>query len=247
MSHKRRWLLLSFLVIILTACVEPYYRGVPDSQWQQLTAEQKSLLIDQAYNNDVNQADATTGGTFTANTPIGTFQSPRENSHDALMPELHPTQTVQTHMATLATLVWQMGAIDAGINSGVAFYGADSRSYGKAQQVVFMTFLQQALKEQQAFRDVTLVTEVPKDITQPVITVYFKSTRVADNTEGNQITLNAVLRIAAPHQPNFTRTYLVSGTPNISFVKQEEAVSTVLLDKILQGIDDWAAGAQSKQ
>ncbi len=247
MLHKCKWLLLPLLTIALSACVEPYYRGVPDSQWQQLSAEQKSLIIDQAYNNDIGQAQASTGGTFTANTPIGTFNSPRENSHDTLMPALHPTQQVLTHTNLPATLVWQSGAMNAGMNNNTAFYGADSRSYSKAQQVVFMTSLQQALKEQQAFRDVTLVALAPSNVTQPIITVYFKSTRVADNTEGNQITLTTVLRIVAPHQPDFTRTYLVSSTPNTSFVKQEEAVSTALLDKILQGIDDWAASSEHKK
>jgi hypothetical protein len=247
MMHKGTWFLLLSLSISLSACVEPYYRGVPDSQWQQLSAEQKSLIIDQAYNNDIGQAQAATGGTFTANTPIGTFNTSRENSHDLLMPGLHPTQQVLTHSNTPATLVWQSGAMNAGMNNGTAFYGADSRSYSKASQVIFMTSLQQALQEQQAFREVTLVALAPSDVIQPVITIYFKSTRVADNTEGNQITLDTVLRIEAPHQPVYTRTYLVSSTPNTSFVKQEEAVSTALLDKILQGIDNWAASAQSKK
>lgn len=247
MAYKGKWLILLFLTFLLNACVEPYFRGVPGSQWQQLTAEQKSLIIDQAYNNDIVQTPAATGGTWTANTPIGTFTSPRENSRDALMPALHSTQTVLTHTNTPATLVWQMGATNSGMNNGSAFYGADSRSYSKAQQVVFMTSLQQALKEQHAFRDVNLVVLAPSQLTQPVITVYFKSTRVADNTEGNQITLDTVLRIEAPNQPVFTRTYLVSSTPGMSFVQQEQAVSTVLLDKILQGVDDWAANIQHKK
>ncbi len=247
MVHNAKWLFLFSLSILLSACVEPYYRGVPDSQWQQLSSEQKSLIIDQAYNNDIGQAQASTGGTFTANTPIGTFNSPRENSHDALMPALQPTETVLTHMNTPATLVWQSGIMNAGMASDMPFYGADSRSYGKAQQVVFMTSLQQALKEQQAFRDVTLVAQAPSTVTQPIITIYFKSTRVADNTEGNQITLTTELRIEAPHQPVFTRTYLVSSKPNMSFVQKEEIVSTELLDKILLGINDWAVSAQTKK
>ncbi|MCD6045948.1 MAG: hypothetical protein K0R48_1111 [Gammaproteobacteria bacterium] len=244
MAYKGKWLILLLLTFLLSACMEPYYRGVPDSQWQQLTGEQKSLIIDQAYNNDIVQAPAASGGTWTANTPIGTFNSPRENSHDALMPVLHPTQTVLTHTNAPATLVWQTGAIHAGMINHPVFYGADSRSYSKAQQVVFMTSLQQALKEQQAFRDVTLAVKAPSTVTKPVITVYFKSTRVADGTEGNQITLDTVLRIDAPNQPIFTRTYLVSGIPDISFAQQEKAVSTALLDKILLGIDEWAVNAQ---
>lgn len=240
MTYKGKWLFLFFLSILLSACVEPYYRGVPDSQWQQLTAEQKSLIIDQAYNHDIVQTPASTAGTWTANTPVGTFNSPRENSRDALMPVLHPTETVVTHSPTAATLVWQLGAVTAGMG-GSSFYGADSRSYGKAQQVVFMTSLQQTLKEQGAFRDVTLVAQTPSTVTQPTITIYFKSSRVADYAEGNQITLTTVLRIEAPHRSVFTRTYLVSSKPNMSFVQKEEIVSTELLDKVLLGINDWAA------
>lgn len=230
------------LALMLTACQEPYYRDVPASQWQQLTPEQKSLIIDQAYDADMNQ-----GGTTTFQTPIGTFKSPRENSHDPVMPTLHPTVQMTTHSKMPATLVWQIGTMDVGVNTVTGFYGASSRSYNKAQQAVFMTSLQQTLQQQQAFAAVNLVTQAPTTTSQPVITVYFKSTRVADDTDGNQITLSTVLRIQAPQQTEFTRTYVVSSTPNQSFSKQEEDVSTRLLDKVLQGIDDWAANTNNKK
>ncbi len=230
------------LIMALTACQEPYYRDVPASQWQQLTPEQKSLIVDQAYDADMNQ-----GGTTTFQTPIGTFKSPRENSHDPILPMLHSTVQMTTHSKDPATLVWQIGTMDAGVNTVTGFYGASSRSYNKAQQAVFMTSLQQNLQQQRAFSVVNLVTQAPTPISQPIITVYFKSTRVADDTEGNQITLSTVLRIQAPQQKEFTRTYVVSSTPDRSFAKQEEDVSIRLLDKVLQGIDDWAASENNKK
>lgn len=37
----------------LSACSsEPTYRGVPNTAWQQLSAEQRQLIVDQAYQED---------------------------------------------------------------------------------------------------------------------------------------------------------------------------------------------------
>ncbi len=245
MHRKLKHCTLFLLIFLLGACAEPYYRGIPSSQWQQLSAEQKSLLIDQAYNNDVNRAEPNASGTLTAQTPLGTFGSPGENSGDVMLSVLNPTVQIQKHHPMPATLVWQAGTVSAGMGGGG--FGPASRSYSKAQQVVFMTSLQRALEQQQAFQTVTLVAIAPEKVTQPVITVYFKSTRVSDNLEGNKITLSVVLRIAAPGQALFTRTYLLSSVPAYSFIKQEEEISTALLDKLLQGINDWASGTQLKK
>lgn len=41
---------VAVLMIILSACtVEQNYREVPSSHWQELTGEQKQLVVDQAY------------------------------------------------------------------------------------------------------------------------------------------------------------------------------------------------------
>jgi hypothetical protein len=41
--------------ILLTACTpEHNVRGVPDTTWQQLTPEQKQLIIDQSFQHDMN-------------------------------------------------------------------------------------------------------------------------------------------------------------------------------------------------
>lgn len=47
------------LVIALTLCLsgcaqEAIYRGVPESQWAKLTAEEKQLIIDQSYEEEIN-------------------------------------------------------------------------------------------------------------------------------------------------------------------------------------------------
>jgi hypothetical protein len=44
------------LVLALTACsTEKFYRGVPDTEWRQLTPEQKQLIIDRSFKDDTKQ------------------------------------------------------------------------------------------------------------------------------------------------------------------------------------------------
>lgn len=46
---------------MITACSrEQTYRGVPDPTWQQLTPEQKQLIVDQAYQEDLEQPSTKT-------------------------------------------------------------------------------------------------------------------------------------------------------------------------------------------
>jgi hypothetical protein len=41
------------LAFLLTACAtEQKYRGVPSPHWQELTGEQKQLIVDQSYEQD---------------------------------------------------------------------------------------------------------------------------------------------------------------------------------------------------
>lgn len=45
---------LFLLSISIAACTpENNYRGVPEPKWQKLTAEQKQLIVDQAYESDI--------------------------------------------------------------------------------------------------------------------------------------------------------------------------------------------------
>ncbi len=237
-------LLLSAL--LLNACQEPYYRGVPQAQWDHLSAEQKSLIIDQSFNQEIGDAGKSPAtGSLSAQTPIGSFGS-GINSGDSVIQKLSSTQEMSTHNPNQATLVWQIGSLNAGLNNKPLPFAQSSaaHTYGKAQQVVFMTSLEESLRDKQAFKDISLVSEPPQNITEPTITIYFKSARIADDTEGNRITLDTVLKIEAPHKPAFTRTYLVTSHTDRSFRGQEAEVSNVLLDKILQGIDQWSAQTQ---
>jgi hypothetical protein len=246
MKHKKL-LLVVMIGIGLTACQQPSYRGVPASQWKQLNSEQKSLLIDQAYDNDINAAGTPpTAGSVTAQTPIGSLTTQSVDSSEAVIPMLHATYQMQAKAMSEATLVWQMGTIDAGINNQANPFldGEAGQSYNKAQQTVFMTSLKDELTQQQTFKNIDLVPTAPKAAAMPIITIYFKSTYVSDRTEGSQVTLDTVLRIEAPNQPIFTKTYLVTSDQSGSFKTKMQTVSTSLLDKVLKGIDDWAKTTQ---
>jgi len=49
----RRVLTVILFITLLTACsTERNYRGVPNPSWQELTGEQKQLIVDQAYEQD---------------------------------------------------------------------------------------------------------------------------------------------------------------------------------------------------
>lgn len=43
------------LTILLTSCThEMNYRGIPETQWKKLSPEQKQLIVDQSYEEEVN-------------------------------------------------------------------------------------------------------------------------------------------------------------------------------------------------
>lgn len=47
-------IILSFLCATLCACTaEHNYRGVPSPHWQELSGEQKQLIVDQAYEQEI--------------------------------------------------------------------------------------------------------------------------------------------------------------------------------------------------
>lgn len=56
MIHKKvKSLSLIAMAILLIGCkAETQYRGVSEPVWQQLSAEQKQLIVDQAYQNEFN-------------------------------------------------------------------------------------------------------------------------------------------------------------------------------------------------
>lgn len=44
-----------FILLLIAGCVkEPTYRGVSAQQWRNLTSEQKQLIVDKAYEEEIN-------------------------------------------------------------------------------------------------------------------------------------------------------------------------------------------------
>ncbi|MBU0744378.1 MAG: hypothetical protein KKE11_03310 [Gammaproteobacteria bacterium] len=51
-----------FFIILLTSCTtEHNYRGVPSPHWQELSGEQKQLIVDQAYEKEFGSTDKKSG------------------------------------------------------------------------------------------------------------------------------------------------------------------------------------------
>lgn len=45
-----------FLIFLLSGCAaEQNYRGVPSTSWKHLSAEQRQLIVDKAYQDDIRQ------------------------------------------------------------------------------------------------------------------------------------------------------------------------------------------------
>lgn len=48
---------IALAVLILSGCArEVNYRGVPEPAWRKLTAEQRQLIVDQAYEEEIQQS-----------------------------------------------------------------------------------------------------------------------------------------------------------------------------------------------
>ncbi len=117
-------------------------------------------------------------------------------------------------------------------------------SYGKAEQVIFMTSLRDVLEKNQVFNQVCLGGDsVSSGANAVLIEVFFKSARVASPERGYNITLTVDLNIQANGRAPFKRTYVVqsgigSGLGS-TFCAQQTEVSTRLLKAIIKGIEDW--------
>lgn len=117
-------------------------------------------------------------------------------------------------------------------------------TYGKAQQAVFMTSLRDVLVEQNVFKNVSLTTASrklnPNDV---IITVKFRETRVANQNEFFDMTLNVDLFIKTINEPVFKRTYVIKSSPSglfgRGFKDQQTDVSQQLLDRIISGLSQW--------
>lgn len=118
-------------------------------------------------------------------------------------------------------------------------------SYDKAQQVAFMTYFRDALIQQKAFREIKLVTATKPLADQDVlITVYFKSTRVADYRRDWRVMLNVEMTIQTK-KSIFSRHYLLESDVGGAFsgkgyYQQRQEVSERLLNQLMRTIEQWA-------
>lgn len=116
-------------------------------------------------------------------------------------------------------------------------------SYGKAEQVVFMTSLRDVLAENRVFKQIDLISDPQKIASKDVlINVFFKSARVSSPERGYKITLSVEMSIETGERIPFKRTYLVQNNAEgfgVGFREQQIDVSKRLLAKIIDGIEEW--------
>lgn len=63
MRNSFHTLVFSWLFLGLCACAkEQNYRGVPEHLWQHLSGEQRQLIIDKAYQEEIQQQNKSVGG-----------------------------------------------------------------------------------------------------------------------------------------------------------------------------------------
>lgn len=56
LNSIKKWVFI--LSILLASCAsEQNYRGVPSPKWQQLTPEQKQLIVDQSFRDQMKKID----------------------------------------------------------------------------------------------------------------------------------------------------------------------------------------------
>jgi len=120
-------------------------------------------------------------------------------------------------------------------------------TYGKTQQVVFMTSLKDILEEQHVFTDVILTSDVrqasPDDV---LIQVYFRNTKVLGAETNYRIVLDVDMSIDTENKSSFKRTYLIESKKTgffsmKSFKEQQTDASQQLLIKVIAGIKQWHA------
>ncbi len=116
-------------------------------------------------------------------------------------------------------------------------------SYGKAEQIVFMTSLRDVLAQNHVFKQVELIADSQQIASKDVlINVFFKTARVSSPERGYKITLSVEMGIETGEKIPFKRTYLVQSNAEgfgVGFREQQIDVSERLLKKIIYGIEEW--------
>lgn len=184
----------------------------------------------------------------------------RTPAQNQIMRPLSYNQEMSVHVPKKAYIYWQRGQEQVGSVKEDSYPGLEGMvvaitqaqmrksnpskynfSYSKAQQAVFITSLRDALADHHVFNNVELITNPSEAKQQDVlITVHFKSTRVA-GSEGNfKITVTAVMTIKS-NKAAFARTYLTESDEEKSYFDQQSDVSQQLLNKLMKGIKQWAS------
>lgn len=181
----------------------------------------------------------------------------------AIMPALKYHKPINFHVPKNASLNWKFGGqysstlMNHEINSlvgALAYIALDSAkqsnhpgpnalSYGKAEQAIFMTSLRDILVRNHAFKHVELIADSKHTpLNDVLINVFFKTTRVASSERQYKITLSVEMTITTNVQAPFKRTYLIQSNLerfNKNFMEQQTEASNRLLEKIIQGIEEW--------
>ncbi|TAK72071.1 MAG: hypothetical protein EPO11_10485 [Gammaproteobacteria bacterium] len=189
------------------------------------------------------------------------------NSAEQVMPPVHYNDSITFHIPKKAYIYWELGeqySSTAPQNMGgpglsglaAAFIEAEEHqnnpskytyTYGKAQQAVFMTSLEDVFSDNHVFNNVELITDLKQVHSQDVLMkIYFKSTRVASYENNYQITLDVDMSIEVNRKLVFHRTYVVQSDNDkyfSTFKDQQTNVSQKLLVDIVKGVKQWHTNA----
>lgn len=186
-------------------------------------------------------------------------------AHNAIMPSIQYNKVINFQVPKNAHLNWEVGKqysgnIQTNYHQNNGLVGAlvcaavnsvertnhpshYTLSYGKAEQAIFMTSLRDVLEQNHVFKKVELIADsrqVPqKDV---LVNVFFKTARVSSPENNYKITLSVEMIIETDKKAPFKRTYLVQSDAegfNTSFGDQQIDASNRLLDKIMNGIEEW--------
>jgi hypothetical protein len=167
---------------------------------------------------------------------------------------------VNVHVQKKAYIYWQHGKDQVGdvatySNDAIAdiFIAQDRRSnpskyqlmYGKAQQAGFITNFRDILVQNDVFKDVELTADPAISKANDVlISLYFKSTRVADIENNYQIMLTMEMKITSG-KSTFTRTYMADSDKGTlfngkSYNEQIIDVSEKMIKQLMSGIKNWS-------
>lgn len=113
--------------------------------------------------------------------------------------------------------------------------------YGNPQQAVFMTSFRDALQEHHVFKKASIITSSTKMTANDVlITVKFRQTRTANSEKLYAIKLSVDMTIQNK-KSIFKRQYFVQNKNEkwLTFKEQQTEVSQELLEKLMDGVNQW--------